>query len=116
MRILYGKKLYEKSLASSFDELPLADTPLDQFTEAVLQVIWSGTPTGTLEIYGSNDRTNWTLLSFQNAAGSIVNKIDMAGTASSSFIGMRLLPRYLKMKYTASSGSGNLLVTIEARG
>lgn len=74
------------------------------------EFVWTGTLTGTLEIDVSNDNSNWVLfapdLSITNPAGS----------ASSSVTLIKNCPfAWVRFKYTASSGTGNLTVTLCAK-
>jgi len=75
-----------------------------------LQVNWTGTPTGTLIVEGSNDGTTFYALTFSPSLAQ------PSGSASGYLISLNQFPWiYCRVSYTNSSGSGNLFVTLAAK-
>ncbi len=73
-----------------------------------LEVNWTGTPMGTLEIWGSNSAKNWYPLTFAFTNPS--------GSASGELLGLGQYPyKYLLLIYTNASGSGVLTVYGQAK-
>lgn len=70
-----------------------------------LEITWTGTPTGTIEIMFSNSGINFYPLTFNPVLGQ------PAGSASGYGIDLSEYPfKYLMIKYTNASGSGTLTV------
>lgn len=70
-----------------------------------LELTWTGTPTGTFEIMVSNSGVNFYALTFNPALAQ------PAGSASGYDINLtQLSSKYIMLKYTNASGSGNLTV------
>lgn len=66
-----------------------------------LELAWSGTPTGTFTLYGSNSGINFYSLS--------IGVGNPAGSASGELINLTQYPwKYLYLAYTNSSGTGAL--------
>lgn len=74
-----------------------------------IQLNYTGSPVGALAIQGSLDQTNWAALPVSVNGGSAVLTIAIPGASSPILIDMASgsLP-YLRVVYTASSGSGTL--------
>lgn len=78
---------------------------LSRMTISGLEVTWSGTPTGTFEVYASNSGINFYPLSFAP------NLSQPNGTADGYVVQLELYPfKYVMLKYTAGSGTGTLTV------
>lgn len=72
------------------------------------QLIYTGTPTGTLKLQGSNDNSNWTDISGKSVA--------LAGSAGSSFLSDTGFGYgFLRIVYTFTSGTGSLTATVNAK-
>ena len=70
-----------------------------------LEVNWTGTPTGTLQVMGSNSGINAYALTFTPPLGQ------PAGSAGGYLIDLTQYPfKYIMLEYTNSSGSGTLTV------
>jgi len=68
-----------------------------------LEVTWTGTPTGTIEVLVSNSGINFYSLTFNPGL------TQPAGSASGYVIDLNQIPfRYLLLRYTNASGSGTL--------
>jgi hypothetical protein len=67
----------------------------------VCHFVWTGTPTGSVEVQASIDNTSWTTLT-----GSQQSTQGEAGTHIVNFSGSG--HRYIRPVYTRSSGSGTL--------
>lgn len=106
-----GSQLNGYTMGASFN----SDAVLLQFEDnAALQVVWTGTPTGTLDIQLSQDPTNigWTTItsSFSptpsqpaGAGGSNFYELNQTGAA------------YIRMIYTRVSGTGTIKAKISAK-
>jgi len=64
--------------------------------------IWTGTPTGTIDVEISIDGTNWIT--------SGIETVGPAGSAGSEFPELLSAAYYMRAKYIHGSGSGNLTV------
>lgn len=74
-----------------------------------VQLTWSGTPTGTFAIQGSLDKVNWIALSLSPTPGA-------AGAAGSILLDLNQLSfPWIRITYTASSGSGTLSAWISGK-
>lgn len=94
-----------------FDTVDMAATAQSKSMKVVNKrvvsfgLVWTGTPTGTLDLEVSNDDTNWFALSMTLAtqpAGSA------ASTGASADIGGWA---YARVSYTRSSGTGTLTIS-----
>lgn len=66
-----------------------------------LEVTWTGTPTGTIQIMGSNSGINFYALTFNPAL------TQPAGSGGGYLIDLNQFPfKFLMVQYTNSSGSG----------
>jgi hypothetical protein len=89
-------------MASSFNSAPLGIQYLDNVS---LEMAWTGTPTGTIVIQGSNSQINWQPLTLNPAI------TQPAGSASFYSVDLNQVGyAYIQVAYTAGSGSGNLTV------
>ena len=81
-----------------------------QFLDAVAyQLIWTGTPTGSFSVQGTVDGTNWDDL-------TLSTNISAAGSGDTALVSLSDLPfKQIRVKYTASSGSGTLDVHVMAK-
>jgi hypothetical protein len=103
-----------QSMAASFNGPPTSITYLDNL---MIQIVYTGTPTGTFAIQASNDydpdispaTTNWITLPLSGtptAAGS-GDSIDIQMTGVGS--------PWIRLAYTASGGAGNLNMWINGK-
>lgn len=70
-----------------------------------LEVTWSGTPTGTIEVMVSNHGVSFYALTFNPALGQ------PAGSAGGYAINVNQIPfKYVMLRYTNASGTGTLNV------
>ena len=65
------------------------------------EIAWTGTPTGTFSVEVSHTGNNWSEV-------SLSSPITAAGSADSAFVDIESGAKYVRLKYTASSGSGTL--------
>lgn len=74
-----------------------------------VQLVWTGTPTGTFSVEGSLDQVSWAAL--------ILNPtISAAGSADNALIDLNQLSfPYIRVVYTASSGTGTLNALLGAK-
>lgn len=71
-----------------------------------VHMIWTGTPTGTLSIKGSNDNSNF----------SLVSSVSTGGAASQSLTNIEKAHyNFVRVEYTHSSGSGDLTVYVSGK-
>lgn len=97
---------------------------LDQIYGIALQAVFTGSPTGTVKLQGSVDQgpSNAALTSNPALASSITwndisgssQAVTGAGTVTWNFNGV--FYKWVRVSYTASSGTGTLTVTINAKG
>ena len=75
-----------------------------------LEVSWSGTPTGTIQVMASNSGINFYALTFSPVL------TQPAGAAGGYVIGLQLYPfKYVMLQYTNSSGTGVLNAWMQAK-
>lgn len=68
-----------------------------------IEVAWTGTPTGTIEVLCSNSGKNFDALTFNPVLAQ------PAGAAGGYLINLNQLPfRYVMLRYTNASGSGTI--------
>lgn len=72
------------------------------------QISWSGTPTGDFSVEVSNDNSTWIALTLSAVVAA-------AGSADDAFIDVETASKYIRLKYTASSGTGSLNVHITGK-
>jgi hypothetical protein len=72
------------------------------------QLSWTGTPTGTFTVEGSNDELVWVNLPLDPA-------VTAAGSADDAVIEVETALKFIRLLYTRSSGSGTLQVHITAK-
>jgi hypothetical protein len=78
---------------------------------AAFEIQWTGDPTGTLSVDGSNEGTVW------YPTGTDVNGPMGNGATDNTLVDLqRVSFRYLSLSYTNSSGSGTLTVKAIAKG
>lgn len=86
-----------------------------QFEDNVgMQFVWTGSPVGTFAVQVSLDQTNWSTIPSTSFSGTY----PVPGTTSSpAYLDMALLSAaYIRVVYTAASGSGTLNVLAVAKG
>jgi len=89
--------------------LTSASTDIRWLDNIVLYLSFTGTPTGTFTVQVSPDNANWYDLLLTPAPVA-------SGSASIHRIMLTQLPDpYVRTKYTATSGSGSLTVTIAGK-
>lgn len=109
--------LNAQSTASSFDTYS-NPTNIDYLDNVGIQVVWTGTTVGVLEVYGSNDDanaqqgkypTNWSKFEF----GATIN---VDATNSDLLIHMNQVPySWIALKYTATSGTGTMTAKLPVK-
>lgn len=72
-----------------------------------VQLIYTGTPTGTLKLQGSNDNTNWTDLTSQS--------VSLTGSAGSKILTDDADYSFVRTVYVFGSGTGTLNTIITAK-
>ncbi len=84
--------------------------PVVWYDDLGLEVTWTGTPTGTIQIMGSASGVNFYALTFNPILAQ------PGGAAGGYLIDLQQFPwRYLMVQYTNTSGSGLLYTTITAK-
>lgn len=74
-----------------------------------IQLIFTGSPTGTFSVEVSNDNTSWTALSLSPAPAA-------SGSAGNQYIDLnQLSAAWIRTKYTRTSGSGSLTAYLSAK-
>lgn len=74
------------------------------------QFVWTGNPTGVIEVKASIDGVNFVALDFDPAI------TQPAGTASNSLANVNQFPfKWIKVVYTRTSGTGSLTAWMSAR-
>lgn len=92
-------------------------TDLQGIKNPCYQLFWTGTPTGTFIVQGSNrvkrdDTTDndWTTVPLDRPI------VQPAGAAGGDFVDLGGFPfRYMRLKYTNASGSGNIFAPGHAK-
>lgn len=75
----------------------------DLYDNVGIEVTWSGTPTGTIQVMCSNSGTTFYALTFDPVLGQ------PAGSAGGYLIDLNQLPfKYVMLQYTNSTGSGTI--------
>lgn len=95
-------------------------TIIDNLSMMSYSYVWTGAPTGTIQIQVSNDYKlnsagtgvlnpgTWTALTF-SVNGTTTNSIAVTGTSGSGFADIDQIGAYaIRTVYTAASGSGTL--------
>lgn len=72
------------------------------------QILFTGTPTGTFSVEVSNDEVTWAELTLSTA-------ITANGSGDNAFIDCESAAKFIRLKYTSTSGSGTLQVHITAK-
>jgi hypothetical protein len=80
------------------------------YDNVAIQLTWTGTPVGTFAIQASLDATNWVAL-------TLGTTVSVAGAADTALIEITMAPYpYLRVVYTATSGTGTLNAYLCAKG
>lgn len=80
------------------------------FDNEGLEVTWTGTPTGTISVLGSESGANFYAVTFSPAL------TQPAGSAGGYLVNLNQFPwRYLMIQYVNASGSGSLTVWIGSK-
>jgi hypothetical protein len=66
---------------------------------------WSGTPTGSFSVEGSNDKTHWVAI-------PMTVEVLAEGVANDAVIDIETAVKYVRLKYTRTSGTGSLTVKL----
>lgn len=90
--------------------LTTAVIPIQFEDNMAIQCIWSGTPTGTIAIQGSVDNVNFVTVP---PSPAISQPAGSAGVLLANYA--QLAFSYLKVTYTAGSGSGTLDVWLSGK-
>jgi hypothetical protein len=78
---------------------------ISRFDNIGLEVTWTGTPTGTLQVMVSNSGINFYALTFDPALGQ------PAGSAGGYAIDLNQVPfKYIFLQYANASGTGTLTI------
>jgi len=79
-----------------------------EFQEVLsFQFVWTGTPTGTIDIELSNDGSTWTPAGLSGS--------DPAGSAGNAILEIETASKYARAVYSSTSGSGSLSVHYSAK-
>lgn len=106
--------------AATFDTFA-TPTNVDFLDNVSIQVSWTGTPVGVLEVYASNDQSayplgsatpvTWSVLSFGTG---VVIAID--GTQTELIINLNQFDySWVALKYTRTSGTGTITAKVTAK-
>lgn len=95
-------------------DLTGAAITFDDFLGIFFAATWTGTPTGTLAVQASVDGTTWfTIGTTGDGVGFTANP---AGSASSAWANVYdVYASYVRVIYTAGSGSGTLTVKYQRK-
>ena len=100
------------SLASSFQSTPVS---VERFDRVFIEILCSGSPTGTVTVQGSNDY-NPASLATPNWFDLPLSLNDLTGSAQNYVIDMQQTAApWLRISYTSTSGSGNMTAVITAK-
>lgn len=87
-------------------DLTSTQLAVQYFNNVGLEITWTGTPTGTIAVNGSNSGTTFYALTFSPVL------TQPAGSAGGYLIDLNQFPfAYFNVTYTHSSGTGTLTVT-----
>lgn len=105
------------STASNFDTFS-TPTNIDYLDNLGIQVVWTGSTVGVLEVYGSNDDASksTTRLPVKWSKFEFGSTINVDTTNSDLLIHMNQVPySWIALKYTATSGTGTMTATITCK-
>jgi len=107
MRVFEYQLVSAGNLASNITS---AAQQLNQMLMCSIQAVWSGSsPSGTLKLQISNDDSNWT--DYSGSSQSV------SGNTGSIMWNMSATPfPWIRVVYTAVSGTGSLNVTVNGKG
>lgn len=79
------------------------------YTVGSIQLVWTGTPTGSLYLQKSIDLTNWVTMGMFDSVNTNQSSIDFSGSADDDivFINDLTFP-FMRLKYVMTSGDGDL--------
>lgn len=109
------------SMASSITSMP---TSINRIPGISYDIVWTGTPTGTFSIQVSNTYSqdangnvvtagNWTSIPSDAFSGTYPSAEGSAGNGFIDVVGTEAA--WVRLVYTAVSGSGNLTVVVAAK-
>lgn len=77
----------------------------------------SNTHVGTFAVQLSNDNSNWVTASFYNSSGALVSSIAASsGSAVGDIVELNVASRFLRVYYTATSGTGTATIIASRKG
>jgi len=82
---------------------------LSYMVNLAVQSVYTGAPTGTLQLYASNDKTTWSTLGNAFSASISASGDTLWNLANIGY-------PYARVVYTYTSGTGNLTVKFFAKG
>jgi hypothetical protein len=108
MRVLIETPLMSAvSLGASTTSNPVDVTHL---SNVAIHLIYTGTPTGTIDVEVSNDSTNWIVLGSPNT-------VALSGAAGGTLLQLTNIGYYhLRIKYTRTSSTGTLTALLGGKG
>ena len=98
----YQKYLFNQPLTSNFNGELITN---NEITYISFQCVWTGTPTGTLVLEGSNDGSNFITLTNMTQALS-------GSTGSYVFEFIKPTFQFMRIRFQYASGSGSLNVNV----
>lgn len=101
----YGEYIVDGDLSS---DVTGASTNILHTDRVGYQIVYTGTPTGTFSVQVSNDETTWEDL-------TLSTPVTASGSADNHFIDCETSAKFIRLKYTSSSGSGTLQVKLTAK-
>jgi hypothetical protein len=101
------KYLNDQSLVTSFNTIPILIRSMDKIA---INLAWTGTPVGQffVEVCNNIDSPKWVVL-------PLSEDIITAGVADNAIIDIETTARYLRLTYTATSGTGSVDAEVFAK-
>lgn len=106
-----GFKLHDASVMTSTTTIVGTPSNVGNVDNIGLTIAWTGTPTGTLTVQGSNDKVLYFDLTFDP------NITQPGGSANAGYgVNLNQFPwQWLRVKYVNASGTGALTVVLFAK-
>ena len=92
-----------ESAGADFTSVPVNILHVDR---VALELVWTGTPTGIVEVQVSNTGTNWT---------AVDSTITPAGSADFGFVEIETSAKFVRVFFDYTSGSGTLSAHLTAK-
>lgn len=108
-RVLTPIQIITSGSMTGTSTLTSSEIDIQYLSRASIQLVWTGTPTGTFAIQGTVDGSTWSPITTNPAS------IAASGSAGNHLVEGEIHSKKMRVQYTNSSGTGTLNAWITAK-